>query len=442
MFIAPVRRARILNLALPIIGGMVSQNILNLVDTAMVGHLGDAALAAVGMGGFAVFMAMAIMLGISVGVQAISSRRKGEGRHQETAIALNAGLLIVTLFGPPLSVLLFFAAPLLYPYLNTDPEVIALGTPYFQIRLLTITFVASNFAFRGYWNATDRSRLYMTTLLIMHACNIFLNYCLIFGNFGFPQLGVTGAGIGTAVSTAIGTAIYYVLGFRHARDSGFLQRVPRLAEVAQVVRFSLPSGIQQLFFSAGMTAMYWIVGRIGTLELAAANVLINLTLVALLPGMAFGMAAATLVGQALGRGDVPDARQWAWDVAKIAAALLALLGVPMCLAPDLLLQVFLHNEDTVALARLPMRIVGITMAVEALSVVLMQSLLGAGDTRQVMRTSILCQWAFFLPLAYLVGPVGGFGLLGVWLINGVYRGILALLFVTMWRREHWASIRM
>ena len=91
------RRNRILGLALPIIGGMVSQNLLNIVDTAMVGFLGDAALAAVGLGGFVVFMCQALILGISTGVQTTAARRKGEGRPDRAAAALNTALLLVLL---------------------------------------------------------------------------------------------------------------------------------------------------------------------------------------------------------------------------------------------------------------------------------------------------------------------------------------------------------
>ncbi|MGD9388504.1 MAG: MATE family efflux transporter, partial [Gammaproteobacteria bacterium] len=100
------RGRRVLLLALPIIGGMVSQNVMNLVDTAMVGTLGDAALGAVGLGGFANFMFMALLLGLSTGVQTIAARRKGEGALDQTAVALNGGLLVLLCVAPVLSALL------------------------------------------------------------------------------------------------------------------------------------------------------------------------------------------------------------------------------------------------------------------------------------------------------------------------------------------------
>ncbi len=189
------RLNRVLGLSVPIIGAMISQNVLNLVDTAMVGTLGNAALAAVGLGGFALFMFQALILGISTGVQATSSRRKGEGQHDKTAVPLNAALLIVLIAGPVLSAFWYYLTPYVYPHLNSDPDVIRQGVPYLQIRILAIMFVGMNYSFRGYWNAVDHARLYMGTLVIMHSLNILLNYILIFGHFGTPAMGAKGAGL-------------------------------------------------------------------------------------------------------------------------------------------------------------------------------------------------------------------------------------------------------
>lgn len=301
------RRNRILGLGLPIIGGMVSQNLLNIVDTAMVGFLGDPALAAVGLGGFVVFMCQALILGISTGVQSTAARRKGEGRSDRAAAILNTALVLVLIVAPLLSIVLIQLAGPVYPYLNADPAVIERGVPYLEWRLGAIVFVGMNFAFRGYWNALDLSRLYMKTLIIMHGCNIVLNYALIFGNFGAPELGVTGAGMASAISMAIGTAVYFVLGFRHIRTDGFLRCMATRAETRSLVRITIPAGFQQLFFAAGLVAMFWIIGRIGTPELAAANVLVTVLLFAILPGLGLGLACATLVGQALGRREPDDA---------------------------------------------------------------------------------------------------------------------------------------
>jgi putative MATE family efflux protein len=434
------RRQRIFALALPIVGGMLSQNLLNVVDTAMVGFLGNAALAAVGLGSFVVFMCQALILGISTGVQTLAARKKGEGQIDRAAKILNTALLLVLVAAPVLSVILIQLAEPLYPFLNKDASVIEQGVPYLEWRLAATVFVGMNFAFRGYWNALDLSRMYMKTLIIMHACNIFLNYVLIFGNFGSPALGVTGAGMASAISMAIGTAIYFYLGLAHARKDGFLRGLATRQETRSLIRISGPSSLQQLFFAAGFVAIFWIIGKIGTTELAAANVLITVTLFAILPGLGLGLACTTLVSQALGRGDREDAYRWAWDVAKVTVVVMTVLGLPMWLIPDLVSSIFIHDAATRDVARWPMRLVGLTMPIEALGFAFMHGLLGAGDAKGVMYVSVGIQWLLLIPLAYLIGPILGFGLLAIWLLQGGTRSMQSVIFLLKWKSRQWQQI--
>jgi putative MATE family efflux protein len=435
------RRRRILSLALPIIGGMASQNVLNLVDTAMVGLLGAAPLAAVGIGSFANFMAAAFITGLSAGVQAMAARRMGEGKANQTAVPLNGGLLIAMLLGVPWSVFLVLTAPSYFPWLVDDPEVVALGVPYLQARLISMVALGMNFSFRGFWNGVGLSKIYMRTLIVMHALNIFLNWVLIFGHFGFPAMGSTGAGVSSAIATAVGTMMYFGQGLTIARSNGFLAAVPGRETFVTMLRLSVPAGVQQFFFAAGMTAFFWIIGRIGTAELAASNVLVQLLLVVILPGLGFGMASASLVGQALGKGDPDGAYQWAWDVTKLAAVTVATISTVGLVAPDMLLGLFLHDPEIVALARSPLRLLAATMVVDTVGLILMNSLLGAGDNRRVMVVSILLQWLVFLPVAWVVGPGLGLGLTAVWLAQVVYRAIQSMVFVSLWKGRQWAEVQ-
>lgn len=437
------RARRIVTLSLPIIGGMVSQNVMNLVDTAMVGHLGKEALAAVGLASFVTFLSQAFLTGLGTGVQAVAARRVGEGRGHEAALPLNGALVVSLVVGLVLSVGLYALAPRLFPLLNDDPLVVEDGVLYWRARLLAVIAVGMNFSFRGFWNGVDLSKLYMRTLIVMHVTNIALNYVLIYGKLGFPALGAEGAGLGTAISTWIGTATYLLLGFAHGRERGFLRALPSTETLKTILRLSTPTGIQQLFFSGGLTALFWIIGLVGTAELAAANVLINVLLVAVLPGLGFGMASASLVGQALGRREPEDARQWAWDVVKVACAVMAVLGLPMLLFPALVISLFVDDAQApqvIAVATLPLRLVGATVAVEGVSRVLQFSLMGAGDTRRVMLVSTLLQWGVLLPGAYVVGPLFGYGLLAIWIVQLAHNVLGALVFTTLWKGEGWQRI--
>ena len=434
------RRATIVTLGLPIVGGMLSQNVLNVVDTAMVGTLGDVALAATGMGGFANFMAIALIMGLSSGVQAIVARRYGEGTTELMASALNAGLVLAVAFAVPWSALIHSLALPLFQALVEDVAVVSEGVPYFRARLLGAVGVGINFAFRGYWNGINLPKLYMGTLIVSHATNLVLNWVLIFGNLGAPEMGTLGAGVASTVATYVGSLTYFVLGFRIARKNGFLHAWPEWSVFRSLIRIALPASMAQFFLAAGYTALMWIVGLTGTAPLAAANVLLTVTLVAILPGLAFGLVAASLVGQALGRGDVDDAEAWGWDVVRVACVGLTAIGIPMMLVPELILGGFLHEPSTRVLAEAPLRLVGLTIGLDAVGLVLLNAMYGAGSSRTVLAVGTVMQWGVGLPLAYLAGPVLGLGLLWMWGAMMLYRGGQAAIFAIMWKRRKWASI--
>ncbi|MGB0679709.1 MAG: MATE family efflux transporter [Polyangiales bacterium] len=436
----PERRRAVLHLALPIIGGMASQNVLNLVDTAMVGVLGAEALAAVGLGSIVNFLCSAFVTGLSAGVQALVARRVGEGRQQQAAWPLNAGLLLALQMAVPWSALLFWAAPHIFPWLSDDAAVRRLGTPYLQIRLTALLAMGCNFAFRGYWSAVGRSGLYLRTLVIMHLSNALLNWVLIFGKLGMPALGVRGAALASAIATYIGTGLYLLWGLQYARETGFLRGGTSGETRQAILRLSLPACLQQGFFAGGMTAFLWVVGRLGTEALAVTHVLLNLLLIGILPGLGFGIAAASFVGQSLGRGSAAEARAWVREVARMAFALVALLTVPAIIAPDWVLAPFLHESATRALASGPMRLVAIFLSLDTVGMVWMHAQIGAGDTRRMMWVSMTLQWCLFLPAAYAVGPLWGWGLGAVWVAHVVYRQIQMLVFGGLWRSGAWAKV--
>ena len=436
------RRALIWGIALPIMGGMMSQNILNLVDIGMVGHLGDAALAATGIGSFANYLAISFIIGLSAGVQALAARRLGEGRHHETAVPLNGGLVLALVIGLPLCAILFMAIPSAYSFLSDDPAVIEQGVPYLQVRILSMVAVGMNFSFRGYWSAIHMTGVYLRTLLIMHSLNIFLNWVLIFGNLGAPEMGVLGAGLATTISLYIGTCLYFFFAHKHASDKGFLNRAPSRSTLWQQLKLSLPASMQQVFFSAGLVTLMWIVSQTGTAEVAAVNVLMTFHITAILPAFALALAATTMVGNALGRGDSEDAVLWGWNTAAMALVYgisMSLLLIPFA---DPLLGVFLTNPETRQLAYWPMIAWAVAIGVDTTGMVLMNALIGAGDTRRSMWISVIAQWVFFLPIAFIVGPVLGYGLLGIWIVHGLYRAGQGVVCVHSWAGRRWMGIKL
>jgi Na+-driven multidrug efflux pump len=199
--------------------------------------------------------------------------------------------------------------------------------------------------------------------------------------------------------------------------------------------------MQQVLEMFALTLMYRIVGTIGTLELASYTVLVNLIGAVGLPAWGLGTAGATLVGQALGKRDKDDAARWAWDVIKVGCATIAVLGAPLWIAPELVLSAFIHDAETIEMARLPCRILGLMIIINAVGYMLASMLNGAGDVKRVMYVNLAMQYFVLLPGAYLLGPMLGYGLLGIWLVHQLgYRAGQSAIFALMWRRGRWSRI--
>lgn len=428
-------------IALPIIGGMVSQNVVNLVDTAMVGTLGTSALAAVAIGTYATFLATSVIIGLSSGVQTMVARRIGEGRANEAAVPLNGGLFLGLLISLPLiAVAVTFSADV-FALMNNDPDVIEQGVDYLDARLFGILAVGLNFAYRGYFNGMRLTKVYLYTLLAMHLCNIGLNYVLIFGHFGFPALGALGAGIASTAAEYLGVLIFSILAFRMARQRGFLSRIPRRETLATMLRLGVPSALREFLFAGSLTVQMWIFGLMGTAEVAVSAVVINLFLVAYLPALGLGLATLTLVSEAVGRKDLADARRWGWEASIITVVTLGALGAVAVFFPNLIMSGFLHDPETLALAHGPFIVMGLFVGATGVSLTLSNALLGAGAARLVMVISVAPRWLISLPLTWWLGPYLGLSLTAVWTANFSV-GLLQMIWLAIhWRGKGWEGIK-
>ena len=438
----PIDRIRcLLEIGLPIMAGMVSGVLLGLIDTAMVGTLGNAALGAVGLASFASFIFLGFFHGFAIAVQATVSRRYGEERFEECATSLHAALVVVGLTAPVLSAVLWFGVPSLFPLINSDPVVVAIGVDYIRWLILQAAFVGFIAANSGFWNGVGLSRIYLPAMIAMHVLNVFFNYVFIFGNLGAPEMGAEGAGFATFLSNAVGTVLFLALGLRRGGDYRYLRRRTSVSEITTVLRLAVPAGLQQVLDVAALTATYSIVGMVGTMELACYSVMINFVNVVGLPAWGLGTAGATLVGQALGRHDKDDAQQWAWDSIKVGMAVMFVLGMPFWIMPDTLLSIWIHDAETRALAVWPVRILGFMITFNGVGYMMAMMLNGAGDVKKVTWINLLTQWGILVPGAWLMGPTLGFGLLGIWLLHQfVFRLGHVFIFSYFWRRGDWARI--
>ncbi|WP_417594182.1 MATE family efflux transporter [Oceanospirillum sp.] len=432
------RQREILKLALPLIGGMLSQSLINLVDSAMVGALGSTALAAAGIAGYTAFVITALILGISSAVQSTTAYFYGAKCKDSQDKTLKAGLALALLLCFPLIAFFYPITGLLLSYINYDGAVVELAEPYLDWRVIGLIAVALNLVFRGYWNGRHHSKIYFQTIVLIHLSNIAISYVLIYGKFGLPAMGVEGAGLGTCISLLIGTIIWFIYTLQQL-DLGIFQKNPLDRQILRkLVNRTLPNSLQQTLFASGYLVLFWIIGQINPLSVAVGHVLVNLSLLMILPAVGLGMAATSLVGRSLGQADEQAAQHWGFDVAKVAVLFLMIIALPLNLFAQQIIGLFLIEPQAVALGAELLQLTAIMMVIDASAIVLTQAMLGAGASKTVMQVSVTLQWGVFLPLAFIFGIYLGFGLMAIWWVQLVYRCLNAAGFIWLWKVKAWS----
>jgi multidrug resistance protein, MATE family len=436
------KRVKIMSkIAFPLSVAISANLVMDLIDIGMVGRLGHKAVAAVGLAAFSNTLILALVGGIAAAVQGIVARRRGEGSTEPLCKPLNGGILLALAIGVPLAVVCYWLTPLFFSMISSDPEVTRLGTPFLRLRYLAIPASGMLYAFKGFWAGVERTRTYMLLILFMDLVNIAVNYVLIFGHFGAPAMGVAGAAVGTLTAIAAGLIANFAIASYRLRGQGFLTAKPERSLLARIYKLAMPANMQEFFFSLGYIVLFWIVGKVGTAELAAMNVQVRVGIMMLIVAAALGQTSATLVSRTVGEGDIPGAVQWGWDAGKLGVITSVVMGLPLVLFPKFFLSIFLHNPHVIDIATVPFQMITGTAGLGSLIWIFAYTLYSVGDGTRVMIVSFCTQWLFFLPLVYVLGPRLHYGLLQISIAQIAWGFISTVLIVMIWAQGRWKTVR-
>ena len=280
--------------------------------------------------------------------------------------------------------------------------------------------------------------------------NIPLDYALIFGRWGFPELGIAGAAIATATGWGVNAMLLTALIFipkQHAQFGIYCQRAFRPELFWRLLRFGVPGSLQFTIDIFAFTLFIVLIGRLGTLELAATNIVLSINSLAFMPSMGVSQGISVLVGQALGRSRPDEAKKMVWSSIHLLMIYIFVIGLLFSLFPDEILRPFLgpgfdmnQAEQTLTLGQTLLKIVTCYLAMDALYMVFSGALKGAGDTRFLMWTVSLCSLVgFVLPVS--VGIIHfHISAVSAWIWVLVYVIILFLLSGWRYRQGKWQQM--
>ena len=435
---------RVSELAVPVILGSVSYTLLSAVDTIMLGRLGEAPLGASGIAGVFFFAIVFAIGSVSVGVQVLTARRFGEGELTHCGDVLRAGLILSVAVGLPLSVAAPWIAKFAAPLLSRDPLVARLGADYLEFRLYGAAFSFLGWTYAAFFAGIGRTRYQLQSSIIVTVVNVVLDYGLIFGRLGMPRMEVAGAALASTLAIAAGVAYYFAVSLtaRIRREfAPYRGRVALAAWIRPILRLSSPIAAQRVMSHGSWFAFFFVVSRIGTVELAATNVIRSIYSLTIMLAAGMGTAASSLVGQSLGAGRPDDAERYAWEATRLAAYTMGVMGLLFILAPGALLRVYTAEPTVIAAGRGPLFWLGFVQVFAGAALVLSQSLQGAGNTRFVFWTEFCVCVFVYLPTVYLLGLRTSLGLSGAWVGEYVYWTILSLVMALKFRDGAWKHIR-
>jgi len=442
-FISQFIPGRVFSLAFPVMLGMLSQVLLNVVDTAMVGRLSAAALAATALGSTAFLVIALTFESLGTGTQILASRRWGENDPLGSSRVLFNSLILTLPLGLLLS---FLGASKILPFMHlliADPEVLKLATVYTRLRFFSLFFILMVSSLRGYFDGIGKTGIRMQYMILVVGLNVVLNYLLIFGKMGFPRLEVAGAALATTFSVIIGA--FYILACalldKGLRRRPFFRRDNYcISIINKIFYFSLPKGLRMLFGFSAFLIFLKIVGLLGVAELAASNILITILSCTLLMGLGIGIAAATLVSNSLGARKPQAARYYGWASCRMGVAFMGLGGLAFILFPRFIVSVFTPDPTVIELAVVPLAILGAVQVFHAVGIVLTGCLEGAGATHWVLKMEIITHWLILIPLAYFLAVIAQFGIVGAWSAIGFLIVLYSLIMIIKFRGESWLNI--
>ena len=421
-------RREVVRVAWPLVVSMLSYTAMGLVDTLMVARLGTVEVAAVGLATAVYFTIGCLGLGLLGAVKILVAQAQGARDERRGRAAAWQGCLLAVAVGIVALLLVPLAEPVLR-LLAGAGRVSALATTYLRIRLFGVLPHVLSVATFGWFEGRGHTRTSMWVRMAANAVNVGLDLILIFGLGPVPAMGVAGAAIATIVALWLqaGVAVW-MLWLATPRE-----RIG-LDQIRPLLRIGGPMGVQWSLEVVSWTVFAGLVARFGDAHLAAHTIVVRIVSVSFLPGHAMKDAASILVGQAVGAGNPALARRAAGVTLALCLALMSALGVILAGLGPLILVPFRPAPDVALLAARVLMIAAIIQVFDAVALTRTGALAGVGDTRFVMRVSLLVAWCVLVPLAWLLCRTLGFGVTGAWSAVAVQIALISVLMTRRWAR--------
>ncbi|HWN85826.1 MAG TPA: MATE family efflux transporter [Vicinamibacterales bacterium] len=412
----PIGRAVVL-LAVPMVLEMLMESVFAVVDIFFVGRLGASAVATVGLTESLMVTVYALAIGLSIGAAATVARRIGEKDPERAALTAVQAIILGIGMAAIIGAIGVLFGPQLLRLMGATDDVLSIGSTFPRVMVGGSGTVLLLFLINAVFRGAGDAAIAMRVLWFANIINMTLGPCLIFGLGPFPEMGVTGAALGTTVGRGCGVIyqLYYL-----TRPGGRLRvrrRHLRLdpATMRSILHICGTATFQNFIATASWMGIVRIISGFGSAAVAGNTIGIRIILFALLPSFGVSNAAATLVGQNLGAGKPDRAEAAAWRAGLYNTICLGAMSLVFLIFAPGLIGIFTGDPEVAGYGVRALRIIAVGFAFSGYGMVLTQAFNGAGDTRTPTWINLVVLWLWEIPLAWLLAHPAGFGPTGAFI---------------------------
>ena len=424
-----------LKLSIPVILGMLGHTFVAFADNVMVGQLGTAELAAVSLGNSFVFIGMSLGIGFSTAITPIVAEADSSKNISDGKKAFKHGLILCTILSVILFGIILLLKPIMY-YMDQPKEVVEFAIPYLNFVALSLIPLIVFQAMKQFSHGLSETKYPMYATILANIINIALNYLLIFGTFGFPKLGITGAAIGTLISRVIMVIFLWAIFKSKEKFKPYITnlnfRKIEKSIVDKIVKLGLPSALQMFFEVAIFTSAIWMSGILGKNPQAANQIALNLASMTFMVGIGLGVAAMVRVGNQKGLSDFISLRRIAFSIFFLTFLIEIVFATIFIVFRNWLPSMYLgeshllntiDNAEVILIASKILLIAAFFQIFDGLQVVILGALRGLQDVKIPAFITFVAYWIIGFPICFYLGLYTPLKSVGIWI--GLFAGLFS-----------------
>lgn len=414
-------------LAAPVMLGMLGHTFVVFVDNIMVGQLGTAELAAVSLGNSFIFIAMSIGIGFSTAITPLIAEADSSNNLEQAKATYKSGLFLCTTLGLFLFLGVFFSKPLMY-LMKQPKEVVELAIPYLDLVAFSLIPLVIFQAIKQFSDGMSMTKYPMYAALIANFINIFLNYVLIFGKLGFPEMGIIGAAYGTLISRIV-MVLYLWLLLRYKKRSAQIVKgikffVLDILMIKKIINLGSLTAMQMFFEVAIFTSAIWLSGMLGKNPQAANQIALNLSSMTFMVAMGLSVASMIRVGNQKGLQDFKELRRIAFSIFFLGLILATIFAIIFFVFHNLMPRIYVDlsdkvnyvdNMEVITIASKLLIAAAFFQISDSVQVVILGALRGLQDVKIPTILTFISYWVVGFPVSYFLGKEDMYGSFGIWL---------------------------